>query len=256
MDNLTHSLFALTLAPMDVPTSYGTRLLTPFSNTWYATDWLPIIDIYLLGILAAGLTVAHLKPAARGRAAAAALLLMGGNYALRGTMHHLALVRAAGEVPSAVVTLQAWADSPQSKLPSDRACAAGSPVGPVQSVDAAPACPVDAAALPTVLSPFRWRLIREYSTGYAISDIDLARPRQAPDLASEWRPSEASPWVHAASATRSARIFLSFSRFPAARVVERRPDEVVVRIEEIRFPFGLLVRLGPNGQALEERFGN
>jgi hypothetical protein len=171
-------------------------------------------------------------------------------------MHRLALVRAAGEVPSAVVTLQAWADSPQSKLPSDRACAAGSPVGPVPSVDAAPACPVDAAALPTVLSPFRWRLIREYSTGYAISDIDLARPRQAPALASEWRPSEASPWVHAASATRSARIFLSFSRFPAARVVERRPDEVVVRIKEIRFPFGLLVRLGANGQALEERFGN
>ena len=110
--------------------------------------------------------------------------------------------------------------------------------------------------MPTALSPFRWRLIREYSTGYAISEIDLARPHRAPDLASEWRPSEASPWVHAASATRSARIFLSFSRFPAARVVERRPDEVVIRIEEIRFPFGLLVRLGANGQALEERFGN
>src|SRR6476659_3659962 len=33
---------------MDLPTSYGIRLLSPFSWRWYGLDWLPIIDIYLL----------------------------------------------------------------------------------------------------------------------------------------------------------------------------------------------------------------
>src|SRR5207253_10223845 len=40
---------------MDLPTSYGTRLVSPFAWTWFAEDWEPIIDIYLLAILAAAL---------------------------------------------------------------------------------------------------------------------------------------------------------------------------------------------------------
>ena len=40
---------------MDLPTSYGTRPLSPFAWTWFAQDWEPIVDIYLLAILAAGL---------------------------------------------------------------------------------------------------------------------------------------------------------------------------------------------------------
>src|SRR6478752_1337663 len=31
---------------MDFPTSYGTRLLSPFSWRWFATDLMPIVDIY------------------------------------------------------------------------------------------------------------------------------------------------------------------------------------------------------------------
>ena len=40
---------------MDLPTSYGTRPFSPFAWTWFAQDWEPIVDIYLLAILAAGL---------------------------------------------------------------------------------------------------------------------------------------------------------------------------------------------------------
>ena len=38
---------------MDLPTSYGTRLLSPFDWHWFAVDLMPIIDIYLLAALAA-----------------------------------------------------------------------------------------------------------------------------------------------------------------------------------------------------------
>src|SRR5204863_1300405 len=34
---------------MDLPTSYGTRILSPFDWHWFAVDWLPIVEVYLLG---------------------------------------------------------------------------------------------------------------------------------------------------------------------------------------------------------------
>src|SRR5712671_5617660 len=40
---------------MDLPTSYGIRPFSPFAWMWFAEDWEPIVDIYLLAILAAGL---------------------------------------------------------------------------------------------------------------------------------------------------------------------------------------------------------
>ena len=40
---------------MDLPTSYGTRVLSPFDWHWFAVDWMPIVDFYLLFALAAGL---------------------------------------------------------------------------------------------------------------------------------------------------------------------------------------------------------
>src|SRR5512140_1103120 len=50
---------------MDLPTSYGTRLLSPFDWHWYAFDWLPIIDIYLIAALAIGLMFGSFSRGAR-----------------------------------------------------------------------------------------------------------------------------------------------------------------------------------------------
>src|SRR5439155_183418 len=58
---------------MDLPTSYGTRLLSPFSWRWFAFDWLPIVDIYLLIALAAGLVFGELSKTSRRRLAAIVL---------------------------------------------------------------------------------------------------------------------------------------------------------------------------------------
>src|SRR5262245_12926603 len=46
---------------MDVPTSYGTRLLTPFDWHWFSTDWMPILDVYLLAILISGAVFGGLR---------------------------------------------------------------------------------------------------------------------------------------------------------------------------------------------------
>ena len=79
---------------MDLPTSYGTRLLSPFSWRWFAFDWLPIIDIYLMMALAAGLVLGELTKASRRRIAAIVLALMAANYGVRAVAHAHAVTRS------------------------------------------------------------------------------------------------------------------------------------------------------------------
>src|SRR5262245_29109748 len=88
---------------MDLPTSYGTRPLSPFAWTWFAQDWEPIVDIYLLAILAAGLWFGRATEQARSASAFAgaqsrnavlALGLMTVNYGVRASAHPEAIARA------------------------------------------------------------------------------------------------------------------------------------------------------------------
>src|SRR5438552_2368946 len=55
---------------MDFPTSYGTRPLSPFSWNWFAADLMPIVDLYLIAALFAGLLFGQMSEASRRRNAA------------------------------------------------------------------------------------------------------------------------------------------------------------------------------------------
>ena len=79
---------------MDVPTSYGTRLLSPFVWTWYALDWMPIIDVYLWIVLSVAL-IAGSVTGGRHRAALIALGLMALDYTARAALHGRALASGA-----------------------------------------------------------------------------------------------------------------------------------------------------------------
>jgi len=78
---------------MDLPTSYGTRVLSPFVWTWYALDWMPIIDLYLWIVLIVAL-VAGSRTQPR-RAAFIALGLMAIDYSARAALHERALTTGA-----------------------------------------------------------------------------------------------------------------------------------------------------------------
>jgi hypothetical protein len=259
---------------MDLATSYGTQLLSPFEWSWYAMDWLPIIDIYLLIVLAVALALGRVAPDARHRLTAMALVLMAADYGFRATLHHQALADA----PRLFGPLLPQRCEP-SVLFRD---ATGINRWPRQRVESPPPgakpCLVEIAAQPTFTSPFRWRLIAHLSNAYDLREIDLLdqwlrRPETGePDQTKRPHlryPNQWMPQTVAAAATRTAQQFLGFSRFPAARTYVDPTGAVTVQWSDARFagnvsslaaeprrsPFTATVRLDPGGRVLQEQVG-
>jgi membrane-bound metal-dependent hydrolase YbcI (DUF457 family) len=258
---------------MDLPTVYGTRLLSPFSWRWYAVDWMPIIDIYLLAALGIGLLGKPTPAQARAKATFV-LLVMATNYGLRAATHRQALVVAprlfgptlpepcAGPRPERRL-LESW----PVQMPSIRADGRR--------------CLIELAAMPSFTSPFKWRIIARTSNAYEMHDIDLLDERfRDPDNEDNgnvpWRltlryPDVWTPAVQGAAAAPVAQVFLGFSRFPAARSALDKDNVTTVRWTDVRFAGGPLaldqrsgrssmftatVRVGRSGDIFEQFLGD
>ena len=260
---------------MDLPTSYGTRPLSPFAWTWFAQDWEPIVDIYLLAILAAGLwfgrvtdrTASMSAAAARSRNAILALGLMMVNYGIRATAHHEAIARA-----HQVFGAQLPPSCPD--VPPDSAFEHWPRTTEPVTADGTSRCLVEIAAMPDFLSPFRWRLIAHLSNAFEVrtvdllSDTDLATSSDVRIVAIHY-PNVWTPAVFQAAQSPIARVFLGFSRFPAARSVVGADGAAIVRWNDLRFTsdttpgirerapnlFTATVQLDPGGKVVHERLG-
>jgi len=251
---------------MDLPTSYGTRLLSPFDWRWFTLDWMPIIDVYLLAALAGGL-MAGVSPEARRRSASIVLLLVAADYGIRAAAHR-----------------QALRDAPRlfgPTLPHDCTPRRSEPVldswprpGGAAAPEPGSRCLVELVALPTFLSPFKWRIVAHLSNAYEIHDVDLLdeRLRRPPDPADVfWRtsvrvPNIWTPPVWTAASTEAGRAFLGFARLPAARAFADPSGTATVRWNDMRFagirpsltggtagPFSVVIRVAPDGRVLEQK---
>ena len=257
---------------MDFPTQYGTRIFSPFDWHWYAIDLMPIVDVYLLAALVAGLAFGRQSSSARQRNAAIVLVLMAANYGFRAVEHAQALAM----VPRLFGPTLAPPCDPQSagdRRPFDiwpRARATSSATGK--------RCLVELAAMPTFTSPFRWQIIAQVSNAYELRDVDLLdmRSRDGDDESeAPWRttlryPNVWTPTVTHAADTRLGQLFLGFSRFPAARSAIDPHGVTTVRWTDVRFAgggvalnqrraapnfFTATVTVGADGQILQERLG-
>jgi membrane-bound metal-dependent hydrolase YbcI (DUF457 family) len=262
---------------MDFPTSYGTRLLSPFSWLWFATDLMPIVDIYLIIVLVAGLLFGAASPEARRRNVAIVFVLMAANYGLRAAARHQAIglaPRVFGPLMSrpcegardSQALVSVWPRAVDATLPPSSPSFTGS------------RCLVEIAAMPTFFSPFRWRLISQLSNAYEMHDVDVldARMRRPPQAGeAPWRvtvryPNVWRPPVPAAAAAPIAQVFLGFSRFPAARSsFDPATGITTVRWIDMRFAAGLTldqrlgrsglfqatVRVDPDGRVVDQRLG-
>jgi membrane-bound metal-dependent hydrolase YbcI (DUF457 family) len=256
---------------MDLPTSYGTRPLSPFDWHWYAVDWMPVVDVYLLIALGAGLAFGRTSPRARRHNASIVLILMAANYGVRAVAHHQALVLAprlfgptlpqrCGPSVSPAAVIDRW---PR-------------PDPPASTAAGGHRCLVEIAAIPTFLSPFRWRVLAQMSNAYEVRDLDVVDPRlRDPAADVSWRvriryPNLWTPAVERAATTRLGQVFLGFSRFPAARWTVDGNGVTTVRWDDLRFAgtalaadqplrppslFTAMVRLDAAGYVIEERLG-
>lgn len=203
---------------MDLPTSYGTRLLSPFVWTWYALDWMPIIDVYLWLVLIVAIVVG--SRVGRERAAVIGLALMACDYSGRAILHQTALASGASSTAAGV------------KAPCAIAPTFVSYTGATLPRTTKPDVCIEAAALPTFFSPFTWRIIRRYSTGYELSDrrvfghfATIQWSRLASDTAD----------LDRVRATRPGQVYLDFARFPLGELVARSPSLITVRLSDARF---------------------
>jgi membrane-bound metal-dependent hydrolase YbcI (DUF457 family) len=255
---------------MDLPTSYGVRILSPFSWRWFGVDWMPIIDIYLLIALGSGLFLRRSTREARQRNAAIVFTFVAAIYAVRGYMHHQALDLAPRLFGPAL--------PPRCDPPAEAEPALDSWPKPVTD-PASPGrrCLVEIAAMPTFTSPFDWRIIAQMSNAYEIHDVNLldARLRDAEGDAMFWRQTIRYPniWsddVRRAAATDLGQVFLGFSRFPAARTARDAAGAATVRFTDMRFvgspvfddpaarrvqPFTATIRFDAAGSLVSERLG-
>jgi membrane-bound metal-dependent hydrolase YbcI (DUF457 family) len=256
---------------MDLPTSYGTRPLSPFEWHWFAVDWMPIVDIYLLVVLVAAL-FGRATEVQRHRKAAIVLVLLAADYGLRGYMHRQAIELAprlfgptlpqpcdATEATPGVIDSWPRRTPPSPPPPGHR-------------------CLVEIAAMPSFTSPFRWRIIAQMSNAYELHDIDLLdKAYSDTEYASEapWRmalryPNVWTPAVTQAAETRIGQKYLAFSRFPAARSAVDGRGVTTVRWTDVRFAGGVLsldqpaprtglftatVRIGADGRVLDSFLG-
>jgi membrane-bound metal-dependent hydrolase YbcI (DUF457 family) len=243
---------------MDLPTQYGTRLLSPFNETWFSLDWMPIIDLYLWAVLAIGFVAARMRRQQRRAIARGVLVAALAIYAARGVLHSRALERGATTTADGVTA----------------PCA----IAPVltrhpvvfEAAYAGPGHCLQAAALPDFFSPFVWRIIRQQADGYEMRDLSLLD--DAPTSPRVFVPSESDPSVALARTTRTFRVFLGFSRFPATRAATLPDGSRRVRAMDVRFvgqpprglepdpqarpPFVATVEIGPDGRIVAERLGN
>jgi inner membrane protein len=242
---------------MDFFTSYGTRVLSPFTPMWYGVDWMPIADIGLIFVLAAGAIWAWLRPALAARVAAAVLAITACDYAARGTLHASALARA-NELARSV---------------SDAPAPTATPGAIFSYLGREHPAPLP-AALPTLGSPFRWRLVVAARDGYLVTEVDV-RDRGAWQrdaiAGAVWFPNDSGPLIERAAAAHLGTVFLNFSRFPSAEVVTHANGDLTVHWYDLRFaerrapvgsdrrqhtsPFGAWVRLSPTGTVVAQGLG-
>jgi hypothetical protein len=173
------------------------------------------------------------------------LTLMTANYGLRGFAHQEALARAERLFGPTLPRACEAAQAPSPLLASWSGEATESGSGSDGSVSQGRSCVRETAAIPTFVSPFRWRVVARLSDAYELYDIDIldARLRSRtppPELLTALSvriPDQRNTLTDEAARTEGVRALLAFSRFPQARVLSDASGSMV-RFTDMRFETG------------------
>jgi len=219
---------------MDLATSYGTMLLSPFSDHRFALDWLFIIDLYLVAILLMPLIASYLWKRKRLALLRISIVLAILYYSMCAYSHSRALSLAEEFVQEHGLT------------------------------------PVAVASLPQPLSPFNWGnyVLTEENIYQGFVNVIAATDRKNPGtkqnflgrFLSQYQPIgslqyrkihrfDASPWVEKALKLEGTDTFFWFARFPVVR--DRGVINGKRRVEFYDLRFDLLNQTRPFVYAVE-----
>jgi len=241
---------------LDLATSYGTKILFPFSRKGFSLDWLFIIDPFLTGLLLAG-AVAALVPAAWARPAGAFCLTAAGVYVLLCGLYHRQALNLACQVfrQPAAATVAA--------LPQPFSCRRWQLIaayngevqqsfvllpylaflgfGPSWEKPLPPRLPVNPGGR---VPPVAYRPPREM-------EVQVWSGLPAPDLAGQPQTREI------------LEEYLKFARFPLMRRLKPQGDGVLLEWLDLRFsvpgrdlPFVLQLQLDGEGRVLKWLIGH
>ena len=206
---------ALSHLLLDFSTQYGTRLLLPFSGRWLAWDIMPIVDIWVLVLLAACLVLPflfHLVSEEIGAArtpvrpwAIFALAAMAFWFGLRDFSHRRAV---------AIVDSHIYRDRE----------------------------PLRVGAFPDLVNPFLWHGVVETGATMELVEVNLFEEFD-PTRARTYWPPDPHPALDAARKTRAARVFQDFAAYPFT-YVDRAEKGYEVVFRDLRFDYGVTGRRG------------
>ena len=212
---------------LDICATSGVRLLWPFSSRWFAWDFAPTFDFWLVVLLFAGLLVpalfrlvteeigGHRKRMRIDGGAMVALMLATGYLGWRASMHSQAVkILLSPEYHGTVAR--------------------------------------SAGAFPSSASPLEWRGVVSTDRTYEIVDLSFApRPRENstfdPDAGTTlYKPEPSSP-LSAGQKTTVAREFVAYAQFPFA-TLNQTENGWRLDISDLRYPldrnsFGELVAI-------------
>jgi inner membrane protein len=195
---------------MDVTTSYGVRLLWPFSGKWFALDWADEVDLWLVFALVAGFLLPELfrlvteeigaRPAERGRRRAAIFLL---------------------SLVAVYLGARAYLHSEATALLDSHMYHGNTPRA--------------VGAFPLGVSPLRWHGV--VATENTLEEVEVPFGPGAvfdPDRSRTYFKPESSPALEAAHQTEVVQAFLRFAQFPSASLVREGAGYRVV-VQDLRF---------------------
>jgi inner membrane protein len=184
---------------MDLGQSAGVELFWPFSPRRFALDWLPHLDLWVLGILLAGIllpTLSRLVTEEIGAKSKGPRGKVGASLALAAMILYVVL----------------------------RFVLHGNALAALESRSYRGESPRKTAEFPESGSPFRWLGIVETASALHEVEVDVGPGASFdPDSAVTSYKPEPSPALDAARDTPVARRFLQAARFPKA-TVEKTPD--------------------------------
>ena len=196
---------------LDLTNSYGVKLFWPFNQKWYAWDSVAQFDVIILVILAAGILLPMLFRLV-GEEIGAQRKTKGVFSAAFALFLVLAYVGGRYILHGRAVTLM------NSRLYNG-------------------AAPLAVGAFPDSPSPFHWAGVIITETTLLRADVPVILGTYDPFAAKPFYKPDDSPALDAARASDTAQLFLSFARFPRARV--ERTDRVThVEISDMRFEIG------------------